>query len=151
MQTVQYNTCNWFKPEGRVLCLKKNQNAPRPSEQSPVRWEKISNVSFFAKNIDSATMAMVPLCMMVHSQVAVLLPVGEARAMCFENRRLGKYTHAVQIVANLQCPIKYSRQIGFGLRICTLRESTRSNNIPYPIPMPIKDGLDSSCCHKSNM
>ena len=33
------------------------------------------------KNRDSATMAMVPLCMMVHSQVAVLLSVGEARAM----------------------------------------------------------------------
>ena len=39
------------------------------------------NLSFLAKNGDSATMAMFLLCMMVHSQVAVLLPVGEARAM----------------------------------------------------------------------
>ena len=39
------------------------------------------NLSFLAKNRDLATMAMVPLCMMVHSQVAVLLPSGEARAM----------------------------------------------------------------------
>ena len=52
-------------------------------------------------------MAMVPLCMMVHSQAAVLpLPVGEARAM-YLNRRLEKCTqHAVQIVANLLRPIK---------------------------------------------
>ena len=71
MQTVQYNTCIWFKPERRVLCC--------------------CNLSFLAKNRDSATMAMiatmaiaivmVPLCIMVHSQVAVLLTVGEARAM----------------------------------------------------------------------
>ena len=63
------------------------------------------NLSFFAKYRDSATMAMIPLCMIVHSQVAVLLPVGEARAMhlcIFENRRLEECTHhAVQIVANL--------------------------------------------------
>ena len=39
------------------------------------------NLSFHAKNRDSATMAMVPLCMMVHSQVAVLLPGGEAHAI----------------------------------------------------------------------
>ena len=69
---------------------------------------------------------MVPLCMMVHSQVAVLLPGGEARAIYygvlkyFKNRRLEKCTHAVQIVANLLCPI--NRQIGFGLRICTIRK-----------------------------
>ena len=59
--TVQYNTCVWFKPKGRALCC--------------------CNLSFFAKNRDSATMAMVPLCMMAYSQNAVLLPVGEARAM----------------------------------------------------------------------
>ena len=39
------------------------------------------NLSFFAKYRDSATMAMIPLCMIVHSRVAVLLPVGEGRAM----------------------------------------------------------------------
>ena len=61
VQTVQYRTCIWFKPEGRVLCC--------------------CNLSFFAKYRDSATMAMIPICMIVHSQVAVLLPVGEARAM----------------------------------------------------------------------
>ena len=61
MQTVQYNTCIWFKPEGQVLCC--------------------CNLSFFAKDRDSATKAMVPLSMMVHSQLAVLLPVGEARVM----------------------------------------------------------------------
>ena len=61
VQTVQYNTCIWFKSERRVLCC--------------------CNLSFLAKNRDSVTMAMVPLCMMVHSQVAVLLPVCEARAM----------------------------------------------------------------------
>ena len=38
-------------------------------------------LSFLAKNRISATMAIVPACTMVHSQVAVLLPVGEARAM----------------------------------------------------------------------
>ena len=54
-------TCIWLKPERRVLCC--------------------CNLSFLAKNRDSTTMAMVPLCMMVHSQVAVLLPGGEARAM----------------------------------------------------------------------
>ena len=55
-------TCIWLKPERRVLCC-------------------CCNLSFLAKNRDSATMAMVPLSMMVHSQVAVLLPGGEARAM----------------------------------------------------------------------
>ena len=60
VQTVQYNTCIWLKPERRVLCC---------------------CISFLAKNRDSAMMAMVPLCMMVHPQVAVLLPGGEARAM----------------------------------------------------------------------
>ena len=53
-------------------------------------------------------MAMIPLFMIVHSQVAVLLPIGEARHdafMYFENRRLEECTHhAVQIVANLHVP-----------------------------------------------
>ena len=39
------------------------------------------NLSFLAKHRDSDIVAMVSLYMMVHSQVAVLLPVGEARAM----------------------------------------------------------------------
>ena len=53
-------------------------------------------------------MAMAPLCMMVHSQVAVPVPFGEARDAFtyFENRRLEKCTHAVHVVANLPCPIK---------------------------------------------
>ena len=39
-------------------------------------------VLFLAKNRHSAMMAMVPLLyIMVHSQVAALLPVGDARAM----------------------------------------------------------------------
>ena len=38
------------------------------------------NLSFLAKKRDSAKMAIVHLYMMVHFQVAVLLPVGEARA-----------------------------------------------------------------------
>ena len=59
--------------------------------------------------------------------------------MYFENRRLEECTHAVQIVANLHVP--QNRPVGFGLRNYTIRESTKSNNIPDPNPMPIKDGL----------
>ena len=86
VQTVQYNTCIWFKPERRVLCC--------------------CNLSFLAKNRDSATMAMVPRRMMVHSQVATCW-----RGACdvfkyFKSRGLEKCTHAVQIVANLPCPIQ---------------------------------------------
>ena len=51
----------WFKPQRRFMCC--------------------CNLLFLAKNRDSATMAMVPLCTIVHSQVAVMLPVGKARAM----------------------------------------------------------------------
>ena len=59
--------------------------------------------------------------------------------MYFENRGLEECTHAVQIVANLHVP--QNRPVGFGLRNYTIRESTKSNNIPDPNPMPIKDGL----------
>ena len=61
VQTVQYNTYVWFTLERRVLFC--------------------CNLSFLAKNRDSATMAMVPLYMMGPFHVAVLLPVGEARAI----------------------------------------------------------------------
>ena len=60
--------------------------------------------------------------------------------MYFENRRLEECTHhAVQIVANLHVPL--NRPLDLGSAIIRSAKSTKSNNIPDPNPMPIKDGL----------
>ena len=64
VQTFEYKTLIWFTPEIRVMCF--------------------CDLSFLAKNRNSALHdgdGPFPPWMMVYSQVAVLLPVGEARAM----------------------------------------------------------------------
>ena len=72
--------------------------------------------------------------------------------MYFENSRLEKCTHAVQIVANLPCPIKQTDWIwALGSAFVRSAKSTRSNNIPDPIPMPIKDGLRSTLMGTKNL
>ena len=48
-----------------------------------VRFRCLRNLSFLSKNRDSAMMAMILLFMIVHSQVAVLVPVGTARSYVF--------------------------------------------------------------------
>ena len=105
-------------------CVKKNLNASRPSEHPPVRGENVKtfrwdhrlqyktsccNLSFLAKNKDSATMAMVPL--MYDGPLSSCRAATCWRGACdafmyFENIRLEKCTHAVQLVANLPFPIK---------------------------------------------
>ena len=81
------------------------------------------NLSFFA---NSAMMAMVHICMMVHSQVAVLLHVGEACAMhlCIFRKQTARKMHTRR---SNRCKPPMSHKIdrldlGFGLRICTIRE-----------------------------
>ena len=59
------------------------------------------SLSFLEKSRNSAMMAMVPLYIMIHSQVAVLLPAGAAHPMCFNilektARTLYKYSKSVQ-------------------------------------------------------
>ena len=61
--------------------------------------------------------------------------------MYFENRRLEEFTHAVQIVANLH--VHKIDLLDLGSAIIRSAKSTKSNNIPDPNPMPIKDGLRS--------
>ena len=69
------------------------------------------NLSFLAKNRDSAMMAMGPLYMIVHSQVAVLLPVGAAHPMYFNilektARTLHTHFKSLQTFNVYQIPIK---------------------------------------------
>ena len=59
--------------------------------------------------------------------------------MYFENRQLEECTHAVQIVANLHVP--QIDLLDLGSAIIRSAKSTKSNNIPDPNPMPIKDGF----------
>ena len=59
--------------------------------------------------------------------------------MYFENRRLEECTHAVQIVANLH--VHKIDLLDLGSAIIRSAKITKSNNIPDPNPMPIKDGL----------
>ena len=69
------------------------------------------NISFLTKNRDSATMAMVPLYMMVYSQVAVLLPVDAAHPMCFNilektARTIHTHSKSLKTFNIYQIPIK---------------------------------------------
>ena len=98
-------------------------------------------VSFFAKYRDSATMAMIPLCMIVHSQVAVLLPVGEARAMHLCILKTNGQKNAHTPFKSLQTSMSHKIELDLGSAIIRSAKSTKSNNIPDPNPMPIKDGL----------
>ena len=55
--------------------------------------------------------------------------------MYFENRRLEECAHAVQIMSHK------IDQLDLGSAIIRSAKSTKSNNIPDPYPVPIKDGL----------
>ena len=134
MQIVPYSTCIWFKPEGRVLCC--------------------CNVSFFAKNRDSATMAVVPLLINGPSQVAVLLLVGEARTMrlCILKADGQKNGHTP--FKSFQTSISHKINVlDLGSANIRFTICTKSNKVPDPIPMPIKYGLshrEAKLCPRPN-
>ena len=87
-------------------------------------------------------MAMIPLCTIVHSRVAVLLPVGEARAMHLCILKTDGWKNAHTPFKSLQTSMSHKIDLlDLGSAIIRSAKSTKSNNIPDPNPMPIKDGL----------
>ena len=89
-------------------------------------------------------MAMIPLCMIVHSQVAVLLPVGEARAKHLRILKTNGQKNAHTSFKSLQTSLSHKIDLlDLGSAIIRSAKSIKSNNIPDPNPMTIKDGLSN--------
>ena len=91
-----------------------------------------------------------PLYMTVHSHVAMLLPVGAARPICLNI--LGKKPrtiHAFQIVADFPC-LSHSHELdrlNLGSAFVRSTKTPRSNHVPDPSSMPIKDAAKSYLVH----